>query len=119
MTLNLKRMSQKLKSVDYFAQMDIDDNELPPRLVKLMGEIDYLSDELAHAHDDDDETRISKELERKDAELLKELQAINKASGNDDDDRAWPSVDTGKVADNRAENHDDVADSASPYFWMQ
>jgi Skp family chaperone for outer membrane proteins len=107
-----------LKSADYFANMDVEENKLPKRLQDLMDEIDTLSDEFNRVADDEDSAKIQKEIERLDDELLQGLKAFNESNNSEEED-AWPEVNTvTPSADNVAENRDGE-DSSSPYFWMQ
>lgn len=109
-----------LKSADYFAEMDIDESELPQRLSALMDEIDTLSDEYERVGDEDQAKKIQAEIERLDDELLKGLKAheASKNAATNDDKDAWPEVNTANsTTDNTDENRDGEEES-SPYFWM-
>lgn len=106
-----------LKSVDYFANMDMEESELPKHLQALMDEIDTLSDEFNRVADDDDAAMIQKEIERLDAELYQGLKAFNE-SGSSDDEDAWPSVDTATPSKDSVDENRDGEKVRNPYFWM-
>ena len=107
-----------LKSADYFAEMDVNEDDLPPRLLDLMSEIDTLSDEFDRVGSDEEAMKIQKEIERLDNELLAGLKAYN-TSQESSEDSPWPEVNTATpVSDSTDENRDGEQDSSSPYFWM-
>jgi len=106
-----------LKSVDYFANMDIEESELPKRLQALMDEIDTLTDEFNRVADDEDAAKIQKEIERLDDELYQGLKAFNQSDKGEDDD-AWPSVDTATSSKDSVDENRDGEKVDNPYFWM-
>lgn len=104
-----------LQSVEYFSNMDVEEEELPQRLQDLMDEIDTLSEEFDRVGTDEEAERIQAEIERLDRELLTGLKAFN---ASENSDGQMPSVDGAyRSADRVAENHDGEKGS-NPYFWM-